>query len=142
MAQTIINKFGKVTGWNQTKFGLWGREVEGIKELSYKDNVEMETVLGAGGMPIGYGDGNYKAECGIVLLLEEWQAILAALPPGKRVHEMSTDLNVLMMRNGILTKDIVHTFTLLGGDVKFSQGDKAVWCTIPTFCTHITHSAK
>lgn len=142
MATTILNKFGRVSGWNQTQFGLWGRTIEGIKELSYDDNVEMESILGAGGMPIGFGDGNYKAQCGIMLLWEEWQGILESLPAGKRVHEMSTDLNVLTLRGDKVVKDIIHSFTLLGGNVKKTQGDKAIWCQVPAFCSHITWNAK
>lgn len=37
---TLINKFGRVAGWNNVKVVMLGRQVEGITALSYKDSVE------------------------------------------------------------------------------------------------------
>lgn len=76
---TLINKFGRVAGWNNVKVVMLGRQVEGITALSYKDSVEKENVYGAGGMPVGRGEGNYKAEASITLLKEEVNALLLAL---------------------------------------------------------------
>ena len=33
---TLINKFGKIAGWNSVKVVMLGRQVEGITALSYK----------------------------------------------------------------------------------------------------------
>ena len=41
---TLINKFGRVAGWNNVQVVMLGRQVEGITALSYKDSVEKENV--------------------------------------------------------------------------------------------------
>ena len=35
---TLINKFGKIAGWNSVKVVMLGRQVEGITALSYKED--------------------------------------------------------------------------------------------------------
>ena len=59
---TLINKFGKIAGWNSVKVVMLGRQVEGITALSYKDSKEKDNIYGAGEFPVGRGEGNYKAE--------------------------------------------------------------------------------
>ena len=68
---TLINKFGKIAGWNSVKVVMLGRQVEGITALSYKDSKEKDNIYGAGEFPVGRGEGNYKAEASITLLKEE-----------------------------------------------------------------------
>src|SRR5665647_2195729 len=82
---TIINKFGKMAGWNSLTINMLGRDVEGISEITYDDNVEIEGARGAGAYFCGYGEGNYEAKCSVTFYLEEWNAIQRALPPGKSV---------------------------------------------------------
>lgn len=135
---TIINNFGNVIGWNQHEFVLFGRTVEGITKLSYKDSMEVEAIMGAGPYPIGIGDGNYKAECGVTLKLEEYQAVLASLPAGTRIFEIPpTDIPVLSIRNGVVKKDVIRNFRFTGAGKEVSQGDKSVNMEMPCFCTHI-----
>lgn len=45
---TLINKFGKIAGWNSVKVVMLGRQVEGITALSYKDSKEKDNIYGAG----------------------------------------------------------------------------------------------
>lgn len=49
-----------MAGWNSVTYNLYGRDVEGISELGYDDNIEKEMIYGAGRMPIGVGEGNYQ----------------------------------------------------------------------------------
>ena len=49
---TLINKFGKIAGWNSVKVVMLGRQVEGITALSYKDSKEKENIYGAGEYPV------------------------------------------------------------------------------------------
>ena len=76
---TLINKFGKIAGWNSVKVVMLGRQVEGITALSYKDSKEKDNIYGAGEFPVGRGEGNYKAEASITLLKEEVNALQLAL---------------------------------------------------------------
>ena len=144
MAQTqIINNFGDVTGWNQHSYVVLGRTVKGISKISYKDDTEIEAIYGAGGYPIGTGDGNNSAECGMTLLLEEVYALLDQLPPGSRVQDIpSSDVIILSIRAGKTRKDVIHGFRFTGLGKELNQGDKAVWMEMPCFCTHITWNAQ
>ena len=85
---TLINKFGKIAGWNSVKVVMLGRQVEGITALSYKDSKEKENIYGAGEFPVGRGEGNYKAEASITLLKEEVNALQLALGAGKRLTDI------------------------------------------------------
>lgn len=89
---TLINKFGKIAGWNSVKVVMLGRQVEGITALSYKDSKEKENIYGAGEFPVGRGEGNYKAEASITLLKEEVNALQLALGPESvsRISSRST----------------------------------------------------
>lgn len=136
--KTLINAFGKMAGWNSATYNLYGRDVEGISEFSYDDNVEKEVVRGAGRMPIGWSEGNYEAKTGLVLFMEEVTAILDSLPPGKRIQDAApVDVPVLYEYEGRVYKDIIRGFqiTKIGKTVK--QGDKTVGKVIECFCTHI-----
>lgn len=139
MAQTtIINNFGTVIGWNQHQLVLFGRTVEGITKISYKDSQEVEAIMGAGKYPVGTGEGNYKAECSITLLLEEVHAIMNSMPAGQRIQDIPpTDIPVLTIRNGVVKKDVIRNFRFTGMGKEVSQGDKEVKVEMPCFCTHI-----
>ena len=41
---TLINKFGKIAGWNSVKVVMLGRQIEGITALSYKDSKEKDNI--------------------------------------------------------------------------------------------------
>lgn len=143
VATTIINNFGQVTGWNQHQVVLMGRKLVGISKISYKDNVEREAVMGGGQFPIGTGDGNYKAECGMTLLKEEVDGLMATLPANSRIHDIPpTDVPILSVRNGKVTKDVIRNFQFNGQGREVSQGDKAVWLEMPCFCTHIDYNVR
>lgn len=139
MAQNVlVAKFGRVLGWNQVQVVMFGRTLEGVTEISYKDNKEMEAVMGAGPMPVGYGEGPYKAEFSITVLSEEYHALMASLAANTRVEDIpATDVSVLYQLNGRVVKDVIHNVKLLGGDKSVKQGDKSIPMKLPCFCTHI-----
>lgn len=139
MAQTtLVNKFGRMMGWNQVQFVLFGRTVEGISELSYNDEVEKEAVMGAGAMPVGTGQGNYKAECSITLLAEEFNGLIASLPANTRIQDIPpTDVSVLYMQGDKVVKDMIRNFEFTGATKEVKQGDKSIAMKMGCFCTHI-----
>jgi hypothetical protein len=91
MAQrtTIINKFGKMAGWNSVTARALGRDIVGIKKIAYSDEQEMDNEYGAGKMPIGQSEGNYKAKASIELTIEERLALQASLPSGTRIQDIA-----------------------------------------------------
>lgn len=135
---TIINNFGTVIGWNQHEVVVLGRTVEGITKIVMKDNQEVEGVYAAGKYPVGIGEGNYSAEFGMTLLLEEVQFLLDSLPPGSTVQDIPPfDVPVLTIRNGVIKKDVATSVKIKGLGKEVSQGDKSVAMEIPCFCPRI-----
>jgi hypothetical protein len=139
MAQTnIINKFGRIIGWNQVQLVLFGRTLEGITEFSYDDEVEKEAVMGAGKFPIGTGEGTYKAKCSITVLSEEYNALMDSLPANTRIQDVpGTDVSVLYMRGDKQVKDVIRGFEFTGASKELKQGDKSIAMKLSCYCTHI-----
>ena len=127
-----------MAGWNSVILNIFGRDVEGISEVSYDDTIDKELIYGAGKMPIGVGEGDYKAKFGLKLYQEEVIAIMDSLPPGVRLQDVApTDVIVQYTYNTRMYKDIIRNveFTKVGRAVK--KGDKTVEQTVEVICTHI-----
>lgn len=134
----VINNFGNITGWNQIEVVLFGRKLIGISKISYKDSVEVESVYGAGPYPIGTGQGNYSAEFSMTILKEEMDALVATLPDGTRLHDLPpTDVSVLTIRNGAVTKDVVRNVKITGRGIEANQNDKSLYEEPTCHCSHI-----
>lgn len=135
---SIINKFGKVAGWNSIKVVVLGRVVEGIIALSYDDSVEKENVYGAGYMPVGRGEGNYAAKSSLTLLKEEVTALLMAIEPGKRIQDISPfDITVEYEYNNFIYKDRIRNCEFATNGVDVKQGDKSIGTKFDLIVSHI-----
>ena len=135
---SIINKFGRVAGWNSISTTMLGRVVEGITELSYNDTTDKENLYGAGGMPIGRGEGNYKANSSITLLKEEVAAILMALEHGKRLQDIAPfDITVQYEYNNFIYKDRIRNCEFIGNGIDVKQGDKSIATKYELIISHI-----
>lgn len=128
MAQpTIINNFGKLTGWNNITLNLLMRDVVGLLEISYSDTTKKENAYGAGGMPVGRTEANYEAKASITLLKEEVDAILNALPKGKRLQDIEPfDIIVLYEKKGEILKDRINYCEFTGNAVEVKQNDGSI----------------
>lgn len=127
MATTIINKFGKMAGWNSITVNFLGRDVEGISEISYDDSQEIEGARGAGAFFCGYGEGNYEAKCSVTFFVEEWNAIQMALPPGKSVGSIAPfNIIVEYEYQNFKRRDIIPYCKIKGRGVAVKQGDKTI----------------
>ncbi len=124
----IVNKFGTMQGWNSVTVNFLGRDLEGIKELSYDDSQKKENVYGAGTMPIGRGRGNYEAKSSITLLKEEVDAIKAFLPSGKGIKDIAPfDIVVeYQMDNGTILKDRIRNAEFMNDGVEVKQNDLTI----------------
>lgn len=128
MAQPIIvNGFGTMIGWTKVSIHLFGRSLVGIRKIAYSDTVEIDNEMGAGRMPIGEGEGNYKAEFSLELTLEEMIALQKSMPAGSRIQDIPAFPVISSYEyKGVIYKDIIQNcrFTNRGIDVK--QGDKTI----------------
>ena len=117
MANTIKNYLGKLTGWNQSTVNILGRDVVGIDEFDYNDNTKKENAYGAGGMPVGWTEGNYEAKFSFSLYVEEEDAIQTALPPGKRLQDIAPFDAIVQYahpESGKIITDIIHNCQFQG----------------------------
>lgn len=141
MAQqpAIVNKFGKVAGWNSVTLNLLGRDVEGITEIAYDDTVEKENIYGAGGYPVGRGEGNYAATASITLMEEERRAIMGALPPQNKIQDIPAfDIPVSYEYAGKIYKDVIHNAEFMNNGVEVKQNDKTIAFKFDLIVSHIT----
>lgn len=126
-ANSITNYLGKLTGWNNTTLNLMGRDVVGIEDFEYGDTTKKENAYGAGGMPIGWTEGNYEAKFSLSLYVEEEQAIQQMLPPGMRLQDIApfdVPVQYVNPNNGRIVIDIIHNaqFTGRSKAVKNNEG--------------------
>lgn len=136
---TIINKFGKMQGWNQITWNMLGRDVEGISAIKYDDSTKKENVYGAGPYPIGRSSGNYEAKTSVTLFKEEMDAIQKALPPGKRVQDIAAfDVTVeYQMEDGSIQKDRIRNCEFTGRSVDVKQNDGTTATEYTLLVSHI-----
>ncbi len=136
--QVLINKFGKLGGWNSVTTSMLGRDIEGITELKYDDSQEKENIYGAGPFPIGRGTGNYKATCSITLLKEEVDALQLSLGPGKRLTDIAPfDVAVSYDYTSKILKDRIRNCEFSGRSVDVKQNDKVIATTFELVVSHI-----
>lgn len=135
---TLINKFGRVAGWNTIIATMLGRDLEGISELEYSDTVAKENIYGAGNMPVGRGQGNYEAKGSITLLKEEVVALQQSLAPGQRLTDIAPhDIAVSYEYEGRIYKDRLRNCEFTGNSVQVKQGDKSIATKFELILTHI-----
>jgi len=138
MASELINKFGKMAGWNSITTNMLGRDVEGITELDYNDSVDKENVYGAGKYPLGRSEGNYVAKASITLLLEEVNALQNSLPPTQGLDSIAPfPIIVEYEYNGFKKKDIIHNCEFKGRGVAVKQNDKIIANKFELIVSHI-----
>lgn len=138
MSTTIINKFGKLAGWNSIKSNMMGRDPEGITEIEYSDNKDKENSYGAGEYPVGRGEGNYSAKAAVTLLIEEVNAIQKSLPRGKRLIDiLPFDWVVEYEYQGFKYRDIVRNCEFTGRSVAVKQGDKVIATKFDLIVSHV-----
>lgn len=123
---TIVNKFGKVIGWNSMSAHFMSRDIEAFDEIEYDDNVEIEGVKGAGPFDFGYGVGNYQAKASITLYEEERRAILDSIPPGTFIWELPPFPIVVQYEyRGKIYTDVIRDCVFKNNGVALKQGDKS-----------------
>lgn len=134
----IKNKFGTMVGWNKVTVNLLGRDIEGITELEYNDEEELENSYGAGKFPIGRGSGNYVAKASLTLYIEEAIALQRSLPPGSHFASINPfDIAVEYEYANFKYKDRVRNCQFKGRGIAVKQGDKTIAYKFDLLPSHI-----
>lgn len=127
MGVVIVNQFGTMIGWTKVSARVFGRDLVGIRKLAYSDEKEIENEYGAGDMPVGESEGNYKAEASIELTIEERLALQESLPPGVRLQDIAAFPIVSSYEyNGRVFKDVIQNCRITNNGVDVKQGDKTI----------------
>lgn len=139
METTIINKFGKMAGWNSVTVNMMGRDVEGITAVKYDDIVKKENVYGAGKYPVGRGEGNYEAKTLLSILKEEIDTLQLALPPFMRIQDIAPfDITVQYeYSNGRILTDRIRNCEFTERSIDVKNGDGSISKEYPLICSHI-----
>lgn len=139
MEATIINKFGKMIGWNAITVNILGRDLEGITQVAYDDTVAKDNAYGAGKMPIGRTEGNYVATASITLKKEEAIALQQSLGVGRRIQDIAPFDMVIQYenRNGVITLDRVRNCEFTNNGVDVSQSDGSIDTQYTLLPSHI-----
>ena len=129
-------------GWTSVTVNLLGRDLEGITELSYTDEVVKENVKGAGMFPIGRSRGDYEAEASITLFKEEVDGIRLALAPGKRLQDINPfDIIVeYATPEGVIKKDRIRNCEFTNDGVEVAQGDGTIATQYTLIVSHIEYN--
>ncbi len=135
---TIINKYGRITGWNKITLTLFGKDVEAITEIAYSDEQEKDNEYGAGKYPVGQNEGNYKATASITLFSEEIVAIQKSLPAGVRITDIPpTQIAIEYEYNGVLVKDVLNNASFKNNGREVKQGDGKIVHKMDLLISHI-----
>ncbi len=135
---TIVNKFGRITGWSRLTFNIYGRNVEGFVELSYDDEVDKENEYGGGRMPMGQSEMNYKAKASLSLYSEEVVAIQKSLPQGSRIQDIPpADAFAEYDYNGFLVKDALRNASFKNNGREIKQGDGKIITKFDLLISHV-----
>lgn len=138
LLKTLINKFGKMAGWNSVSVTMLGRTIEGITQLAYNDSQETENAYGRGGKPIGRAVGNYAATSSITLYKEEVIALQLAIGPGNNIMDIEPfDISVLYEYQGIIYKDVIRNCQFTNNGVDIKQNDKTIATQYTLLPSHI-----
>lgn len=68
---------GRKYAWEDITIILANQPGVGVQEISWDEEKETEPIYGMGSKPIGYAQGNWKAEGKVTLLIEDYQILLS-----------------------------------------------------------------
>jgi hypothetical protein len=135
---TIKNKFGTMAGWNNVTTNMRGRDIEGITEVDYSDEVERDNAYGQGAYPIGDSEGNVKPKASLTLYLEEIIALQRSLPPGTNISKVAPfDITVEYEYQGFKYKDRIRNCRFKGNGRAIKQGDKTISQKFDLLVSHV-----
>lgn len=139
---TIINKFGKLTGWNSVTVNLLGRDLEGITSLSYGGKTAKANAYGAGKYPIGRTEGNYEAEASLEVLKEETDALQLQLPAGRTLMDIDPFPIVVEyeLPDGKIMTDIIQNVEFTNNNTEVKNGDGSISKKLDLICSHIDYN--
>ena len=136
-ALPLIN--GQQHSWSSIEVRMLDNIVTGITSVNYDDSVMKENHYGAGDFPVHRGRGKYEAKASITLYNYEVEAIIAALPRGRRLQDVPAfDIVVSYLddTNDIITH-VIRNCEFNTNSRGISQGDTKIEVSFDLICSHI-----
>ena len=115
-------------GWSDITLKMPGLDL-GAQSIDYDDELEKELVYGAGSLPHGYGRGNYKGNCKITFLKEEFDEFAAwCKSQGVGIYSVEVPkVIVSYAKDGErIRNDVINRLTPSKVTNKGAQGDKSL----------------
>lgn len=129
---------GKTYAWADVDIKLPGLTIE-LQEIDYGDELEKELAYGKGQRPRGYGEGNYKSEGKMVLLREDYEALLDyCKSQGVGFYKLVIPKIIVSYANeGDRTRsDVLNVVTFKKRGKKGSQGDTSLKVDLDFLIVH------
>lgn len=136
-ALPLIN--GQQHSWSSIEVRMLDNIVTGITSVNYDDSVMKENHYGAGDFPVHRGRGKYEAKASLTLYNYEVEAIIAALPRGRRLQDVPAfDIVVSYLddSNDIITH-VVRNCEFNTNTRGINQGDTKIEVSLDLICSHI-----
>ncbi len=124
---------------------LGGRDVCGLRGISYTEKQEKELVYGKGNRPLSIQKGNISYEGTLTLLATEVDTLKElARTSGGRASLMDLNLNAVVCYGNPTKGDVMLTDRLFGiqfteSPKEYKQGDKFAEVSLPFICTDIQY---
>jgi len=118
--------------WKDLQVSLLGRLLVRILEVEYGATVEKKEIMGRGNKPLGVQTGNYKFKGKLQIGQSEYEAMVdVAKQAGKRVTDLTLDINIAYILDGVIKRDRVvgASFTEMAKGMK--QGDTEMMIDLP-----------
>ncbi|WP_212006497.1 hypothetical protein [Chitinophaga sp. HK235] len=131
--------------WADVKVVLFGREISGLRGLTYKKSQEKEVIYGAGNRPLAVQRGNKKYEGTLTILKSEFDQLnIAAISAGYSdivdVPGKAISIIVTYKKEGdaYVQVDKISNVEFTDFEDGMKQGDKFKEVSLPFICLAIS----
>lgn len=132
----LIN--GKSYDWADITVNILGLPVVGITGVEYAENQTIENVYGAGKYPVSRGFGKVEPTAKITMLMEEVEALQAAVTTGRLQDIPEFDILITYVDVQLVTR--VHKLRnarFMKNDRIVAQGDTSIPVELDLVISHV-----
>lgn len=132
----LIN--GKSYEWADITLNILGVPIVGITSVEYSETQDMMNIYGAGRSPVSRGYGKIEPSAKITLLMEEVEAISAAIPTGLLMDIPEFDIVVAYLDSALVSRIHKIRNCRFKNNVRTSnQGDQSIPVELELIPSHI-----
>lgn len=127
----IIN--GQEYGWGDIRLFLFGKIVEGVTKIEYKETIEKKARYAAGNMPHSIQKGNYSVDGSLELTQSELIALNTSAKAKGYRSILDVDFNIVVTyeKDLVITVDTIKFASIKELPRTMSQGDTEMKVNLP-----------